>query len=97
MTTRDIPRAVRENRSRRAAQRQGLTLTKIRRRDPRALGFGRWRLRDQGGRQLAGDEATGASLEEAELYLAGNALDAAEAALAALEASIARLARSVQP
>ncbi|MGC0271734.1 hypothetical protein ACO0LV_01905 [Pseudactinotalea sp. Z1739] len=37
---------VRENRARRAADRQGLTLHKSRRRDPRALGYGRYQLND---------------------------------------------------
>jgi hypothetical protein len=35
---------VRENRARRAAERQGLKLEKSRRRDPRALEFGTYRL-----------------------------------------------------
>jgi hypothetical protein len=69
MTTRDIPRAVRENRSRRAAQRQGLTLSKIRRRDRMAQGYGRFRLMDRNGTLLVGDDATGASLGEIELRL----------------------------
>jgi hypothetical protein len=33
---------VRENRARRAAIRQGLRLVKIRRRDPRAIGYGKY-------------------------------------------------------
>ena len=37
---------IRENRLRRAAKRQGRELQKSRARDPRALGFGRWRLVD---------------------------------------------------
>ena len=37
---------VRENRLRRAAQRQGLHLTKSRYRDPRALGYGEYGLID---------------------------------------------------
>jgi hypothetical protein len=42
MTNKDeeMARRVRENRLRRAAQRQGLTLLKCRARDPRAIGFG---------------------------------------------------------
>lgn len=39
----DIDKA-RENRLRRAAARQGLTLTKSRRRDPRALDYGKYSL-----------------------------------------------------
>lgn len=35
-----------ENRMRRAADRQGLTLTKSRRRDPRAIGYGTYTLTD---------------------------------------------------
>ena len=38
---------VRENRLRRAAQRQGLTLTKSRRRDPRATDYGTYMLVDR--------------------------------------------------
>ena len=38
---------VRENRLRRAAQRQGLTLAKSRRRDPRATDYGTYMLVDQ--------------------------------------------------
>ena len=38
---------VRENRIRRVAQRQGLTLTKSRRRDVRATGFGTFMLIDE--------------------------------------------------
>jgi hypothetical protein len=41
---------VRHNRLRRAAQRQGLTLSKSRRRDPRATDYGTYQL---GGRALA--------------------------------------------
>jgi hypothetical protein len=37
---------IRENRLRRAARRQGLKLTKSRRRDPRALDYGRYWLTD---------------------------------------------------
>ncbi len=38
---------VRENRLRRMADRQGLTLTKSRRRDPRALDYGKWTITSQ--------------------------------------------------
>ncbi len=37
----------REVNLRRAARRQGLVLEKSRRRDPRAIGFGTWRLLDE--------------------------------------------------
>lgn len=40
---------VRENRLRRAAARQGLTLSRSRRRDPRARDFGRYWLADADG------------------------------------------------
>lgn len=43
----DQDRKVLENRLRRAADRQGLTLEKSRLRDPRAIGFGTFRLVDQ--------------------------------------------------
>ncbi|MGW0048371.1 hypothetical protein [Nocardia cyriacigeorgica] len=42
----DQAEKVRENRLRRAAARQGLQLEKCRARDPRALGFGTYRLAD---------------------------------------------------
>lgn len=37
-----------ENRLRRVAERQGLTLTKSRRRDPRAIGYGTFTLTGEG-------------------------------------------------
>lgn len=43
---------VRENRLRRMATRQGLTLQKSRLRDPRAIGFGRYQLGDREGLTL---------------------------------------------
>jgi len=46
MTDDDQEDKVRENRLRRMAERQGLALQKCRRRDPRALGFGTYRLVD---------------------------------------------------
>jgi hypothetical protein len=50
---------VTENRIRRMAQRQGLQLTKSRRRDPLALDFGRYRLLDDSGAEvISGDLAT---------------------------------------
>lgn len=45
MTT-DTDTKVRENRLRRAAQRQGLQLEKSRRRDPNAVDYGLWAIID---------------------------------------------------
>ena len=74
----------REARLRRAAVRQGLTLRKSRRRDPRALDFGRYWL-------IRGDETVvsavlgdpdvlgaklGVTLDEVEAYLTGGGDDA---------------------
>ena len=42
----------REQRLRRAAQRQGYKLVKSRRRDPRALGYGRWYIVDVAGNYI---------------------------------------------
>jgi hypothetical protein len=61
-----------ENLVRRAADRQGLRLAKIRRRDPCALGYGRWLLTSRDGTLLIGDERTGATLEQVKAYLSGN-------------------------
>lgn len=61
---------VRENLLRRIAERRGLKLQKSFRRDPMALGFGRWRL--MAGKKLAFgslDWAKAATLEEVEAYL----------------------------
>lgn len=58
---------VRENRLRRMADRQGLRLVKSRRRDPRALEYGRFWLFDRR-KRVAGGEL-GTSLEEIEAYL----------------------------
>jgi hypothetical protein len=62
----------RENRARRAAERQGLTLVKSRRRDPHALGYGTYMLVNSrtGGVVAAGSEgAYGLTLDEVEDYL----------------------------
>jgi hypothetical protein len=59
---------VRENRARRAAERQGLQLEKSRRRDSRAIDFGRYWLRN-GDAIVCGDNRTGATLDEIEQYL----------------------------
>jgi hypothetical protein len=63
---------VRLNRVRKAAERQGLRLSKARRIDPRAVtphGFGLWDDQEQNW-LLARGEGWGCSLEEVELYLA---------------------------
>jgi hypothetical protein len=69
-----------ENRLRRAAERQGLTLTKSRRRDPRAVGYGTYTLIDgdtvlgsmlniaQVGQLLREDPHTGPSKEQRVYY-----------------------------
>jgi hypothetical protein len=57
---------VRENLLRRMADRQGLALTKSRRRDPRALDYGRYRL--VRGRSTVLDTKT---LDDVEAYLTG--------------------------
>ena len=59
---------VRENRLRRAAQRQGLELRKSPRRDPRALDYGAWlvvNLRSGPSVELASIDAVEAYLEQA--------------------------------
>lgn len=48
-----------ENRLRRMAERQGLALSKSRRRDPRALDFDRWAILDERGRPVAGVDSAG--------------------------------------
>ena len=63
---------MRENRIRRMAERQGYTLTKSRRRDPRAIDFGGFMLVDQ--RQnfavLGGEpHAYSATLDDVETFL----------------------------
>jgi hypothetical protein len=59
---------VRENRLRRAAKRQGLVLTKSRRRDPRATDYGRYWLTDRNNRGI-GSSTDGYTLDEIEQYL----------------------------
>jgi hypothetical protein len=60
---------VREDRLRRMAQRQGLTLRKSRRRDPRALDYGRYWLVDANNVVLSSDLLI--TLDEAERRLTG--------------------------
>lgn len=71
-TTRDLSR---EKRARRAAQRQGLNLTRSSRRDPRALDYGHWWITDDNTGALitpAGSHDVarrGLSLDEVEAWL----------------------------
>lgn len=63
---------VKETRLRRTAERQGLVLSKSRRRDPRALGYGTYGLADaQTNTLVVGDVHTGygLSLDEVERAL----------------------------
>ena len=62
---------VRENRLRRAAERQGLFLHKTRRRDPRAIDYGLWMLVDAATNTVAahGAKHEWLTLEEVEEYL----------------------------
>jgi hypothetical protein len=65
---------VRENRARRAAERQGLKLRKSGRRDPRALDYGMFCLVDENTNSIVFGVASGrfdASLEDVERYLEG--------------------------
>ena len=55
----DTGQKVRENRIRNAARRQGLTLTRNRTRDPRALDFGTYRLTDDATGHLVAKPAAG--------------------------------------
>lgn len=56
---------VRENRLRRMADRQGQTLSKNRRRDPRAVDYGQWTLTDT----TTGETTLSGRLDEIEAYL----------------------------
>jgi hypothetical protein len=65
---------VRENRLRRAAERQGLALMKSRRRDPRAYDFGTYMLVDPRTNTVVahgGQSGYGMSLEDVEDQLLG--------------------------
>jgi hypothetical protein len=64
---------VRENRLRRMAGRQGLRLVKSRRRDPRALDYGKHMLVDDNNVVVFGlvAERIGADLDDIENYLEG--------------------------
>ncbi|MET8234838.1 hypothetical protein ABZS77_29600 [Micromonospora sp. NPDC005298] len=75
VSTPEGARKVRENRLRRAAQRQGLLLEKSRARDPRALDFGTYHLRDGTGKIIAKGStraAFGLNLDQIEARLTGN-------------------------
>lgn len=61
---------VRENRLRRMAERQGLTLIKSRRRDPRAVDYGKYWLAQISTNTLETSEQ-GMTLVEIEAYLTG--------------------------
>jgi hypothetical protein len=60
---------VAENRVRRAAARQGLRLEKCRARDPRAIGYGTYRLVDAKGRVEAHRGGYGLTPDEIRRYL----------------------------
>ena len=62
-----------ENRIRRMAERQGLRLAKSRRRDPRALDFGKYCLVDHVGRHVFGADIghMDATLDRIAAYLEG--------------------------
>lgn len=59
----DTATKVKENRARRAAQRQGLILQRTRRRDPRAIDYGRYTIYSGGETVFAG------TLDEVEEWL----------------------------
>jgi hypothetical protein len=60
---------VRENRLRRMAERQGLGIRKVRRRDPRALDYGTWTIYDLSTNAVVAGERM--SIDEVEAYLTG--------------------------
>jgi hypothetical protein len=66
-TPRDWPQITRENRSRRAAARQNLKLSKVRRMDKRAADYGTWTLATARGRVLVRGD-----LDAIEHYLDGD-------------------------
>jgi hypothetical protein len=75
---------IRENRLRRMAERQGLALQKSRRRDPRAMDYGRYWLTlaegpdprpDLDRRRLVARPQAGHTLDEIETMLTGEAAD----------------------
>lgn len=59
---------VQENKARRVARRRGFTVERCRRRDPKALGFGRYRIVEKRTYQVvAGGEPSGYSMTLAEV------------------------------
>lgn len=62
---------VRENRLRRMAGRQGLVLSKSRRRDPRAIDYGSYWLSDLYRNYLVAGGEWGMSLDDVEAFLNG--------------------------
>ena len=70
----DQAEKIRENRARRAAERQGLRLVKSRRRDPRAIGYGGYMLVDAYRNAAVHgeiDSPRALTLDEVERYLSG--------------------------
>ncbi len=67
MTDAKTREKVRENRSRRAAERQGYQLHKSPRRDPRALDYGLWWIQNTSTGEWISDE--GKTLAEVERWL----------------------------
>ncbi|MFI6270711.1 hypothetical protein [Micromonospora zamorensis] len=67
---------VRENRLRRSASRQRVTLTKRRRIDPRAWDYGRFDLYDHQGNRLNDDN--GLTIDQVETHLIGDPNDGAD-------------------
>lgn len=70
----DQSEKVRENRLRAMAERQGLKLSKSRRRDPRAMDFGGWMIVDSFTNSIVAGELNSPralSLDEVEAYLTG--------------------------
>lgn len=66
-TIMDMKEKTRENRLRRMADRQGLTLRKHRRRDPRAIDFGTYYLVDAASNYIVAGERM--DIDEVEHYL----------------------------
>jgi hypothetical protein len=69
--TDDTTEKVRENRLRRMAQRQGLVLQKSRRRDPRAIDYGRWLIVDPNRNAIVAGEPGHWTLDDVERFLTG--------------------------
>ncbi len=67
MTPSTTQEKVRENRLRRMAARQGLSIQKSRVRDPRALDYGKWAVQDTTGKRGLGFELP--NIDAVELFL----------------------------